>query len=178
MNAQPWVLVTMCAVIIWYLSTQAGRLDRLHHRIDVAQAALDTQLVRRAGIVAELANTEAFDLVTSVILAQSAHDALASNDIIDDERLQTETDLTEILVATFDEPADFPSDNPVLDNQIDELAQVCRRLVMSHQFHTNAVTDCLNIRQQLLVRALFLAGRAPMPHVLNFRDDLPRSFVK
>ena len=177
MNAHPWVLVSLCAVIVWYLSTQAGRLDRLHHRIDVAQAALDTHLVRRAGIVAELANTDAFDLVTSAILAQSAHEALAASDLIDDDRLQTETGLTEVLLATFDESADFPSHDPVVEKLMEDLSQISRRVVMSHQFHTDAVTDCLNIRHQMLVRVLFLAGRASMPHVLNFRDDLPRTFA-
>ena len=43
------------AFSVWYLSHQAGRLDRLHHRIDVAELALHGQLVRRGGIVAELA---------------------------------------------------------------------------------------------------------------------------
>jgi len=160
------------------LSTQAGRLDRLHHRIDVAQAALDTHLVRRAGIVAELASTEAFDLVTCVILAQSAHDALAAGDLVDVDRLQAESDLTEVLGAAFDESVDLEADNKVQDSLIAELSQICGRVVMSHKFHTDAVADCLKIRQQLLVRALFLAGRAPMPYVLDFQDDLPHAFAK
>ena len=173
MNTHSWQFVVLTSLVIWYLSAQAGRLDRLHHRIDVAQAALDTHLARRAGVVAELANTEVLDLATAAMLTQGAHDALAAGDLDDPRRLEAEGDLSEVLLAALDGIGDFESDDSVAIGLLGELGQVCKRVQMSHKFHTDAVTDCLNIRRQILVRALFLAGRAPLPQALNFRDDLP-----
>jgi hypothetical protein len=47
-----WVVAAVAAVLAFgvYLSWTAGRIDRLHARIDAARAALDAQLVRRASV--------------------------------------------------------------------------------------------------------------------------------
>src|SRR4051794_41819202 len=44
-----WVLAVVALVLVlgWYLSYSAGRLDRLHHRVETLRAALDAQLARR-----------------------------------------------------------------------------------------------------------------------------------
>lgn len=69
------------AIAIWYLSHQAGRLDRLHHRIEVANAALDGHLTRRAGIAAEIVSLNFLDPASEAYLMQSAHDVLAGEDL-------------------------------------------------------------------------------------------------
>ena len=178
MNTGSWQFILIVAVMIWYLSTQAGRLDRLHHRIDVAQAALDTHLARRAGIVTELSSSDVLDVVTAAMLSQSAHDALAAGDLDDFARLEAESDLTDVLCAALDDIDELDLTDPVQLGLMDELQQICGRVVMSHQFHTDAVTDCINIRRQLFVRVLFLAGRAAMPKPLEFRDTAPVAFAK
>ena len=45
-----WALVAAGVLLVlgWYLSYSAGRLDRLHHRVETSRAALDAQLARRA----------------------------------------------------------------------------------------------------------------------------------
>jgi hypothetical protein len=178
MNTHSWQFIVVVSVLVWYLSTQAGRLDRLHHRIDVAQAALDTHLARRAGIVAELASSDVLDLVTAAMLSQSAHDALAAGDLDDVQRLECESDLTDVLCAALDDIDELDLTDPQQKALMDELKQICGRVAMSHQFHTDAVTDCINIRQQLFVKVLFLAGRAPMPKSLNFHDQAPAALAK
>ena len=47
----------MVAVVVIVACTwlDAGRLDRLHPRVDAARAALDAQLLRRRAVAAELA---------------------------------------------------------------------------------------------------------------------------
>ncbi|MCW2667162.1 MAG: hypothetical protein JWN57_2124, partial [Frankiales bacterium] len=40
--------VALVVVLALYVTWTAGRLDRLHARVDAAWAALDAQLVRRA----------------------------------------------------------------------------------------------------------------------------------
>jgi len=177
-NTHSWQFVVFVAVVIWYLSTQAGRLDRLHHRIDVAAAALDTHLARRAGIVAEVASSDVLDVVTAAMLLQSAHDALASGNLDDADRLDAESDLSDVLCAALDDLDQLELSDPIQIALMDELQQMCGRVVMSHTFHTDAVNDCINIRRQLFVKVLFLAGRAPMPKPLNFRDDAPAAFAK
>jgi len=177
-NTSSWQFVVFVAVLIWYLSTQAGRLDRLHHRIDVATAALDTHLARRAGIVAEVASGDVLDVVTAAMLLQSAHDALASGDLDSADRLDAESNLSDVLCAALDNLDELELTDPIQIARMDELQQMCGRVVMSHTFHTDAVNDCINIRRQLFVKMLFLAGRAPMPKPLNFRDDAPAAFSK
>jgi hypothetical protein len=171
-----WILA---ALTVWYLSQQAGRLDRLHHRIDVTTAALDSQLGRRAGIVAELAGTSEFDPATSAVLAQVSHDALAAepHDLV--ERIASENELTEALVATFDnaeEVAELRA-NPIIHELLNELETVCGRVNLSHSFHSEAVGDCNNIRNQFLVRFFHLAGHAQLPTILNLDTEIPPGLV-
>ena len=43
------------AALAWYLSFLAGRLDRLHNRVETSWANLDGLLQRRAAIAIEIA---------------------------------------------------------------------------------------------------------------------------
>ncbi|MCW2613378.1 MAG: rane protein, partial [Frankiales bacterium] len=47
MRTLVWVVVVVVLVAM-YVSWTAGRLDRLHARVDAAAAALDAAVVRRA----------------------------------------------------------------------------------------------------------------------------------
>ena len=179
MSFNSWQFYVALSIVVWYLSHQAGRLDRLHHRIEVTTAALDGHLGRRAGIVGELANSAIVDPVTSAVLAQAAHDALAVEPHELVERIDLETELTEVLLASLDEPeeiAEWRTD--VATRQLlDELAIACGRVHLSHTFHTEAVNDCLNIRNQLIVRIFRLAGYAQLPKVLNLDTRIPASIA-
>ena len=67
-----WILVVLVAIGL-YLSWTAGRLDRLHARIDAARAALDAQLLRRASVAQELATSGVLDPAASIVLYEAAH---------------------------------------------------------------------------------------------------------
>ena len=58
-----------------YISWRAGRLDRLHARLETARAALDAALVRRSSVALELASSGLLDPATSLLVAGAAHDA-------------------------------------------------------------------------------------------------------
>ena len=58
------------AVALW-LTWTANRLDRIHHRIDVARGALDGQLLRRSGATLELARRFHNDAVASALALRS-----------------------------------------------------------------------------------------------------------
>lgn len=179
MNINSWQGYLLILLAIWYLSHQAGRLDRLHHRIEVTTAALDGHLGRRAGIVGELANSPMVDPVTSAVLAQAAHDALAvePHDLID--RIDIETELTEVLLTSLDEPDEILEwrTDAATRQLLDELAIACGRVHLSHTFHTEAVNDCLNIRTQWIVRIFRLAGYAQLPSILNLDTRIPTSIA-
>jgi hypothetical protein len=166
-----WLLCV--AFGIWYLSHQAGRLDRLHHRIDVTELALHGQLVRRGGIVAELAAVPGVDPALSVLWGQAAHEVLILQEVT--ERSQVEDELTNVLLMTMDEIEEVNEirTNEYASQLLDELAQVCDRIILSHQFHTDAVRDCLEIREQFLVRIFRLAGHASRPQTIDFDDQMP-----
>ena len=165
--------------IVWFLSHQAGRLDRLHHRIDVTEAALDGHLGRRAGIVAELSNVSTLDPVTSAVLAQVSHDALAAEPHELIVRIEIENELSDVLADTFGDEQDVLEliSDPVARQLMNELAIVCARVNLSHAFHTEAVGDCINLRRQWIVRIFHLAGHAQLPTTFKLHSDVPTGLV-
>lgn len=171
-----WTL-TICAIAlaVWYLSYQAGRLDRLHHRIEVTELALQGQLARRGGIVAELAAVTGIDPALSVLWGQAAHEVLVLQEFASPARTLVEDELTSILVMSL---SDAEEVKEIRSNQhaaalLEELLQVSKRIKMSQQFHSDAVRDCLEIRQQILVRLFRLAGRAKPPVPVDLDVQIP-----
>ena len=77
-----WVVVAVVALALTglYLSMTAGRLDRLHRRIDTSFHALDTQLLRRSALALDMAASGVFDPATAVVVADSAHGARAASE--------------------------------------------------------------------------------------------------
>jgi hypothetical protein len=56
-----------------YVSWRAGRIDRLHARVDMARVALDVALLRRSSVAQELATSGLLDPATSLLLAEAVH---------------------------------------------------------------------------------------------------------
>lgn len=178
-EATGWYL-GLLAFTIWYLSHQAGRLDRLHHRIEVSSAALEGHLNRRAGIAAELVSLNFLDPASEAYLMQSAHDVLAGQDLPDSSRLRDESELTEALFDAFEDPEDvleFRKDLAI-NQLLSELETVCNRVTLAKRFNAEAVQDCLAIREQSLVRIFRLAGFAKLPTPLEFDDRIPAGLAK
>ncbi len=71
------VVIAVVAVLFIgvYVSWRAGRLDRMHTRLQAARAALDVTLVRRSSVALELASSGFLDPATSLLLASAAHEA-------------------------------------------------------------------------------------------------------
>ena len=71
------IVIAVVAVLFLgvYVSWRAGRLDRMHTRLQAARAALDVTLVRRSSVVLELASSGFLDPATSLLLASAAHEA-------------------------------------------------------------------------------------------------------
>src|SRR5260221_7507417 len=95
------VVVAAIAIVGVYVSWRAGRLDRLHARLEAARAALDAALVRRSSVALELASSGLLDPATSLLVAGAAHDARTAPP--GDQEL-AESDLTRALRAAFGQP--------------------------------------------------------------------------
>src|SRR5436190_18935440 len=95
------VIVIAAALFIGvYVSWRAGRIDRLHARVDMARAALDATLLRRASVALELATSCLLDPATSLLLASAVH-ATRDSTSTDRPRDLAESDLTRALRAAF-----------------------------------------------------------------------------
>ena len=65
------ILVVAAALFVGvYVSWRAGRIDRLHARVDMARVALDVTLLRRSSVAQELATSGLLDPATSLLLAE------------------------------------------------------------------------------------------------------------
>ncbi|MGA8210193.1 MAG: hypothetical protein WB798_08565, partial [Nocardioidaceae bacterium] len=95
------LLVLVVALAGLWLSWTATRLDRMHHRIEVARANLDAQLLRRSATTLELAATEVLDPSSRLVLLDAAHRARAADP---DERAVAESALSQALRAVLASP--------------------------------------------------------------------------
>jgi len=177
-----WFLFGLVLILLisfaLYLSMTAGRLDRLHHRIDLAEAALDAQLIRRSSIALELASFGLLDPASSMVVADAAHQARVSADRSILERDAAESDLTQALNVAL-EPEEFTyamsgEGGPQL---LSELASAVQRVELSRRFLNDAVRACVQLRRQRAVRWLHLAGRTPWPQFRDLNDhvELPEA---
>lgn len=165
------VFVLVLVVVGFYLSWTAGRIDRLHGRIEAARAALDAQLVRRSSVALELATSDLLDPTAALGIAESAHTAREAEP---GARDQAESDLSRVLRAALDGTGqcDMLTASPRGRILLDELETASRRVVMARRFHNDAVRATRAVRRKRHVRYLRLAGHAAMPATFEF-DDAP-----
>ncbi|KPC96558.1 membrane protein, partial [Streptomyces sp. NRRL F-6602] len=156
-----WIAVALLAIGV-YLSWTAGRLDRLHARIDAARAALDAQLLRRASVAQELATAGVLDPAASIVLYEAAHAARQADE---EAREVAESELSQALRAVFGDASqvDAVRQAPGGTEAADELAAAVRRVPMARRFHNDAVRAARALRRHRTVRWLRLAGHAPFP---------------
>ena len=167
------------ALLAWYLSFSASRLDRLHHRVEGARGALDAQLVRRAEAAVELAASGYLDPASGLLVAGAAAEALEAGENGEHHRERAESDLTRALrMALDDETAQALRADPVAAGLLDRLAAGCHRVRLARRFHNDAVTDACRVRRKRVVRWARLAGRAPEPRTFEMDDDTPAALAR
>lgn len=157
------VLVAVAVVLVaLYVTWTAGRLDRMHARVDAAWAALDAQLVRRAAAARELLphlppGPEA------TALDQRSATALSAGE---QERDVVENALTRAVRAAV--PL-LPADEPARQ-ALAELEAAAHRAVLARSFHNSAVAGTRSLRRRRLPRLLRLAGHRSMPAFFDVDD--------
>ena len=161
------VLFAVFAVLtFWYLSFSAGRLDRLHHRVETSWATLDSLLQRRAAIALEIARSAITDPATALLLTASAYQA-RSADI--EDRSSAESVLSGALGMMLAERESIvaQSDQALLH----ELEQLTDKIKVAISIHVESVTRTQLIREKPVFRIFRLAGKAPLPVTYEFEAD-------
>lgn len=180
------VVVVVVAMLGVYVSWRAGRLDRLHARLDARRAALDVALVRRSSVALELASSGLLDPATSLLLASAAHDARSAPNGHAGEAGQgweggqrggqelPESDLTRALRAVFGQPGFRSSLDGTegADELLSELEGAAHQVFLARKFYNDAVAATRAARRTPLVRLLRLAGGAPLPEFFEIEDSL------
>ena len=171
------LLVLLVGVVAVYLSSTAGRLDRVHRRIETAAAALDAQLLRRAALSGDLADSGLLDPAASLLLADAAKRAAMADPAAGAARSAAESDLTRVLAEIF--PSEQDRDELVEDldpmdaTMVEELAAATRRVELARRFHNDAVAAARELRRRRLVRWFRLAGRTSWPETVELNDTPP-----
>ena len=166
--------LALMVIVGWYLSFSAARLDRLHARVEAAREALDAQLVRRASVALELATSGLLDPAAGVIVAAAAHWAREAPPA---DRELAESDLSRTLrVVLAADVVAAASQTPPGRTFVLELEAAAGRVGLARRFHNDAVRAARTVRRQRVVRALRLAGHAPLPESFEI-DDTPPVFV-
>jgi hypothetical protein len=176
-----------------YVSWRAGRIDRLHARVDMARAALDATLLRRASAALELATSGLLDPATSLLLASAVHATrpggyggagsppMSGGGIggvvppgQNRPRDLAESDLTRALRAAFSQPG-FRTSMTGKEGAEELLADVesaAHQVWLARKFYNDVVAATRLARSRPLARVLRLSGRAQAPEFFEMDDSL------
>jgi len=163
-----WLIAAVLVAVLltsWVTFT-VTRLDRLHARVDAAQAALDAQLVRRAAALLHVAES-------------------AGEVVRDDQRIHLEAVASNALNASLEdrEAVENAVGRAVVELAVqqdylpaaatDELREAGARVLIARRFYNDAVRDTRALRGRRMPRLLRLAGRRDMPQFFDIDDTLP-----
>lgn len=171
------LVVALVAVLAWYLTFSAGRLDRLHARLEGARSALDAQLVRRASVALQVAAAGRLDPASGLLLADAAHQAREADDTDPATRELAESDLTRALRAAFADTGSTEAlvHDPVGRELLHELGAAGMRVQLARRFLNDVVRSARVVRRKRVVRLLRLAGHAPWPETFEMDDTPPEA---
>lgn len=167
------IILAAVAMVGVYVSWRAGRLDRLHTRLETARASLDAALVRRSSVALELASSGLLDPATSLLLADHAHNARSAQT----GRELAESELTKTLRTVLHQP-DFRAyldGKDGADELLAELEATAHQVFLARKFYNDAVARTIAARRRWLARVLRLAGGAPMPDFFEIDDTLAQN---
>ena len=178
------VIVVAAALLAGvYVSWRAGRIDRLHARVEMARAALDATLLRRSSVALELATSGLLDPATSVLLAAAVHGAQQGGsggmgppgqDSTARPRDLAESDLTRALRAAFSQPG-FRSSltgKEGADELLAEVEAAAHQVFLARKFYNDMVAATREARRRPLARVLHLSGKAKAPEFFEMDDSL------
>ena len=168
-----WLIAAVFVAILLtsWVTLTLTRLDRLHARVDAAQAAMDAQLVRRAAALQHLAEMPDNGVPSPLAgrLAGAARTALA---VPGDEDLAPASDRQRAenqVGHAITELADYRDRLPPA--AAEELAEAAARVLIARRFFNDAVRDTRTLRARRMPRLLHLAGRRELPQFFDIDDS-------
>lgn len=179
------VAVLVLLAIGWYLSYLAGRLDRLHHRVESSRAALEARLARRAAVAREVGRLlpapAGAELIAAAGRTLSTATPARGSDVRGMLILElpvseiAENDLTRALHRAFEDPVTAAGlrTDPATAELLDELISAGDRVQLARRFHNDAVAHAQRMRRKRVVRWARLAGRAELPQMVEIDDSHP-----
>jgi hypothetical protein len=162
------VAVVLAIVLTMWVTFTLTRLDRLHARVDAAQATMDAQLVRRAAALLQVAESSDNGLPgdTRTAYQQIATRALGTADA-DSERQQVENAVGRAVAELAARP------EPLRADAAAELQEAAARVLIARRFYNDAVRDTRALRARRMPRVFRLAGRREMPQFFDIDDTVP-----
>ncbi len=167
------VAVLVAVVLTMWITFTLTRLDRLHARVDAAQAAMDAQLVRRAAALQHVAESPDSGVLDDrrARYDDLAREALNTGEA--DERREVAENAVGRAVA---ELAACPE--PIRADAAEELREAAARVLIARRFYNDAVRDTRTLRARRLPRLFHMAGRREMPQFFDIDDTLPAAPVE
>ena len=166
-----WALMAAISlgIIGVYLSHMAGRLDRLHLKIQNNRTSLQKSLLTRA----TRSQTVARDYAPGCEAAEQVL-AIATECLQPDDQSReswfVESRLTAALLKLSAQPAPAPS----LPDW-ERLITSARKVALARTFYNDTTRMCQKLRKRRVVRWFRLAGYAAYPQAINFDDRVPHS---
>jgi len=168
-----YIVLVVLAVVLWavYVAWRAGRLDRLHNRVEAARTALDLAMVRRSSVAYELASSGLLDPATSLLLADAVSRAKEADAV---DRDLAESDLTRALRAAFSQPG-FRAELDGKDGAPELLGEVeaaSHQVFIARKFYNDVAARTIDARRRPLARVFRLSGNAPQPEFFEMDDSI------
>ena len=175
MQTSYWItFATVLLVYAIYLSNVAGRLDRLHLKVENARQALDRQLALRTSICKEIIKLTALDKKFINELESALKDSIQeeSLEIHTKQEWEIESRVSLALINIFDDE----NISKIVNDQelLSEIAAAIRRVSYALTFYNDAAKSAIKVRKRWTVRFFRLFGRAAMPEIISFQVQIPR----
>ena len=160
--------VLVAVVLTLWVTLTLTRLDRLHARVDAAQASMDAQLVRRAAALLHVAESPDSGAPDDL---RAQYDAIAQKALAhgqpDDERQDVENAVGRAVADLSDLP------QPLQREAAEELREAAARVLIARRFYNDAVRDTRALRGRRMPRLFRMAGRRAMPQFFDIDDTVP-----
>jgi hypothetical protein len=154
--------IVIVGAVVLYLAMTAGRLDRLHIRVDAARASLELQLALRAEVVAEVVTDGNVDPVSQQLLTAGLQSRRGHTD--QGIHVAPEAEISALLREVVE-----AHDGVVAGEELQsELRSACNRVEFANRFYNDAVEAAQGMRNRPIVKYLGLAGHTAYPMPLQF----------
>ena len=165
-----WLIFAVAVAILltMWVTFTLTRLDRLHARVDAAQATMDAQLVRRAAALLHVAESADSGVPDEL---RGGYDDIAKR-ALDAAQEEGERQDTENAVGrAVRELAALPE--PLRRDAAEELTEAAARVLIARRFYNDAVRDTKALRGRRMPRLFRLAGHRPLPEFFDIDDSPP-----